>query len=460
MTAFELLKRTPVRLAIAFTALFAITVILLFTGLYGTLAHELERRIRANVEQTADALKAIDREHGFENLVAVVTSESNSVRDIGTIFLLLNADGRYVAGNVRNVDRFQGWRVLERRSFELLSNGKNNAGDHFHAIWTPVSNGALLVGGSDHEIRAIQRQLLRGLAWSLAATLALACASAAILAWRTQRRINVIGQTLSAVARGKIDARVPLTGSADDIDQVATQINRTLGQLQNLIENVSQASSNIAHDLKKPMGRLRQRLDQARREALSIEEFREAADKMLVEIDSIVGTFEALLRIAEIEAGTRKARFAVLDLGAVLHDVADVYEAVVEDAGGTWKSNIEGTGNAQIWGDRELLVQLFANLIENAIRHGQSKVEISLGLIAARDHLTAFVADNGPGIPAREREKVFRRLYRLEQSRTTEGSGLGLTLVAAIADLHEATVDLGDNGPGLRVAIRFPRPSV
>jgi signal transduction histidine kinase len=237
---------------------------------------------------------------------------------------------------------------------------------------------------------------------------------------------------------------------------VAAQINRTLGQLQNLIENVSQASSNIAHDLKKPMGRLRQRLDQARREATSMDEFRDAADKMLVEIDSIVDTFEALLRITEIEVGTRKARFAVLDLRAVLRDVADVYEAVVEDAGGTWKSGFDG-GPADIWGDRELLVQLFANLIENAIRHGPPKIRISLELTEGRDSLTATVTDNGPGIPAPERDKVFRRLYRLEQSRTTEGSGLGLTLVAAIAELHSAVVKLGDNEPGLRVAIRFPR---
>ncbi len=165
MTAYELLKRTPVRLAIAFTALFAVTVIAIFSGLYGSLAHELEKRIRSNVEQTAEALRAIDRERGFDDLQAVVSSESNSVRDIGTIFLLLDEKGAYLAGNVRNIERFEDWRLIKRDSLELLSNGKRHAGDHFHAIWTPVSKGALLVGGSDREIRAIQRQLLRGLAW-------------------------------------------------------------------------------------------------------------------------------------------------------------------------------------------------------------------------------------------------------------------------------------------------------
>ncbi len=164
----------------------------------------------------------------------IVASESNSIRDIGTIFLLLDANGAYVAGNVRNMEKFEGWRVVERRSLELWSNSTHHAGDHFHTMWTPVSKARSLVGGSDREIRAIQRQLLRGLAWSLAATVALASAGATVLAGARSAASTSSAIALSAVARGKIEARVPLTGSADDIDQVAAQINRTLGQLQNL----------------------------------------------------------------------------------------------------------------------------------------------------------------------------------------------------------------------------------
>jgi len=320
-----------------------------------------------------------------------------------------------------------------------------------------VSKGRLLVGGSDREIRDTQGLLLGALGWGLAATVLLAGACATILAWRAQRRIHALATTLSAVSRGQIASRVPLSGSDDDIDHVAEQINRTLGHLQSLIENVNQASSDIAHDLKKPMGRLRQRLDLARREAKSVDEYQQAVESTLGEIDSIVETFEAILRITQIEAGASKSRFKTLDLGAVLREVAEVYEAVVEDAGDTMKCELDLARPAAVRGDKELLVQLFANLVENSIRHCPRQTTIRLGLSESRNGLLAVVSDTGPGIPAGEREKVFRRLYRLERARSTPGSGLGLSLVAAVADLHDATVELADNGPGLRVTVRFPK---
>jgi signal transduction histidine kinase len=176
----------------------------------------------------------------------------------------------------------------------------------------------------------------------------------------------------------------------------------------------------------------------------------------LTDLDAIMETFDALLRITQIEAGARKARFANVDLAAVLDDVGDVYAAVAEDAGhsltpadGRWKPAI-------VRGDRELLVQLFANLIENAIRHCPKGTLISLALYDEPSGFRAELSDNGPGIPAAEREKVFRRLYRLERARSTPGSGLGLTLVAAIAELHDAKIRLEDNAPGLNVTISFP----
>jgi signal transduction histidine kinase len=299
--------------------------------------------------------------------------------------------------------------------------------------------------------------LLNGLGWGLAATALLAAAFGAVLAWRAQQRINALASTLSDVSRGQITSRVPLSGSNDDIDHIGEQINRTLGHLQSLIESVNQASSDIAHDLKKPIGRVRQRLDLVRRDAGSAEEYQEAVASALVELDSIVETFEALLRITQIEAGARKARFEPLELGAVLQDVVEIYAAVIEDAGDRLECSIDLPRNAIIRGDKELLVQLFANLIENAVRHCRAGTLIRLSAADHDDRLVVEVSDNGPGIPAAERENVFRRLYRLERARSTPGSGLGLSLVAAITDLHEATIELADNRPGLRVTIRFSK---
>jgi signal transduction histidine kinase len=223
-----------------------------------------------------------------------------------------------------------------------------------------------------------------------------------------------------------------------------------------LIENVNQSSSDIAHDLKKPLGRLRQRLDDARRKATNVGAFQGAVDAALMDIDSITETFDALLRITQIEAGARRARFIRVDLKSLLADVRDVYDVVAEDAGDKLDYTVACEGQCQINGDPELLVQLFANLIENSIRHCPATTEIAVRLSEKDAAFVVEVSDDGPGIPAHERENVFRRLYRLERARSTDGSGLGLSLVAAIADLHGARVSLGDNAPGLRVEITFP----
>ncbi|WP_295555282.1 HAMP domain-containing sensor histidine kinase [uncultured Hyphomicrobium sp.] len=453
-----MLKRTPVRLAATFTALFALTVVALFAIVFFGITARLSEQIRTRTQETMESLLAIDHQKGFDDLTAAVSGEGISVRDADFIIELLDDTGRHVAGNVSGIKPSASWISLERDDIETdWENGEPD--DRFEAIWRPVSKGQLLVGSSNRELRRTQTFLLEVLGIGLVATTLLGAVCGAFLAARTQHRIDAFAKTLSAVSEGKIDARVPMSGSGDDIDHVGAQVNRTLAHLQTLIENVNQSSSDIAHDLKKPVGRLRQRLDVARRSAHTTADFRVAVEDALGDLDGMMETFDALLRITQIEAGARRIRFASIDLGSVLDDVADVYTAVAEDAGyqlawpdGRWKP-------AVIKGDRELLVQLFANLIENAIRHCPSGTRIALALQDDPDGFRAEVSDDGPGIPEHEREKVFRRLYRLERARSTPGSGLGLTLVAAIAELHDARVALEDQAPGLRVAIKFPSPA-
>jgi signal transduction histidine kinase len=456
MISRDLLKRTPVRLAGAFTLLFALTVVALVAVLYLTLGAELESHIRKRVEETSDTLLAIDAEHGFDALAVVVADEAKSVRDFDSIFLLRREDGAFQAGNVQNVKVFAGWDILDRAWLPMVAS-KGDPDDRFYSIWKPVSNGYLLVGQSDREIREVQRILLHGLSWGLLTTVLLAIGSATYLARRAQQKIDVFATTLSKVSHGDIANRVPLTGSGDDLDKVAAQINATLAHLQKLIENVNQASSDIAHDLKKPIGRLRRRLEEALSAKGDPKEFRGRVEESLEELDSIVETFEALLRITQLEAGARKARFCDVDLGSVLAEVADIYEPVVEEAGDSLESAVPTSLKGRIRGDRELLTQLFANLIENAIRHSPKGIRIGVSLLNQVERYVAVVWDTGPGIPTDERGNVFRRLYRLERARSTPGSGLGLSMVAAIADLHGASLELQDNKPGLRINVIFPK---
>jgi signal transduction histidine kinase len=456
MISNDLFKRTPVRLAGAFALLFALTVTGLVAVLYLTLVSELESDIRQRVEEMSDTLHAIDKQQGFEGLAAVVAEEAKSVRDFDSIFLLRGEDGTFKAGNVQNVRLFAGWGELDRAWLPMVAD-KGGPDDRFFATWTPVSKGQLLVGNSDRALREVQRILLHGLGWGLAAAILLGVGSATYLARRAQQKIDVFATTLSKVSRGEIAERVPITQSHDDLDHVAAQINATLAHLQKLIESVNQASSDIAHDLKKPIGRLRRRLELALSNADDGASFRTQVEEALEELDSIVDTFEALLRITQIEAGARRSRFCDVELGTVLADVADVYEPVAEEAGGRLISTVAIAERAQVTGDRDLLTQLFANLIENAIRHSPAGTRIDVSLLTRGERHVAIVADSGPGIPAHECENVFRRLYRLERERSTPGSGLGLSLVAAIAELHGAAVVLGDNSPGLRVEVSFPR---
>ncbi|MGI9384291.1 MAG: sensor histidine kinase [Methyloligellaceae bacterium] len=448
-------RSTSFRLAAAFAGLFVLVAVIVFPILYWQVSSELEKHVKQRVEATRDRLKAVAEKQGLEALKTWIENQPPAGGDPETIFLFTNADGAFVAGNVRPIPRTSGWAILYGSEIEHIGE-KIDDEDGFYILWTPVAGGHLLVGHSDQDVDEAEEGLLRGLAMSLALTLLLAVAGGLWLGARAEKRITAINATLGAVAEGRLDHRIPLSRSGDDLDQVGQRINQTLDRLQALIESMRQVSADIAHELKTPLGRLRQRLDVARRSAETVEAYQEAIDGTVGEVNALVETFEALLKIAQLEAGARKARFTQVDLKDVLANVAEAYGAVAEDAGHTFERRLDMAGPAHIRGDRELLTQLFANLLENAIRHCPRGSHITMALQPGSPGPLVEIADTGPGIPLDEREKVFRRLYRLEKSRTTPGSGLGLSVVAAIVELHDAKIELADNGPGLAVSILFP----
>jgi len=225
-----------------------------------------------------------------------------------------------------------------------------------------------------------------------------------------------------------------------------------------LIENVNQSSSDIAHDLKRPIARMRLRLDEVTRTAATPDQMRVAIEELITDLDSITATFDALLNITQIEAGARRCRFQSVDLERVVDDVFELYAPVAEDAGHALKSVKKSGGPFLVLGDAELLTQLIANLIENSVCHTPVGTTLGLQLERLGGTLRLTVSDNGPGIPEHEREKVFQRLYRVERARTSPGSGLGLSLVHAIAELHNARIALEDNKPGVRAIVVFLNP--
>ncbi len=450
----DLLKRSQFRSALAFTALFGASVLFLFSVLILSTTSELEDGIVRRVERARDALLSIDRRFGFEELINVVTDEAESVGDADSIFSVIGNDGRVHAGNVTNIKREDGWQLITRqqRQPSAADASRNN---RYYAIWADVSQGKLLVGRSDREARQSKSIMMQSLGWGLLGTALLSVGTAVILSQGTQKRINRLRATLSAVAGGDLNARVPAGAAGDDLDEVASSINAMLAKLQRLVENVNQSSTDIAHDLKRPMMHLRQRLELMRDEFSASSAQFQSFEAALESVDSIVGTFEALLNIGQLQAGDRRQRFIPIDISSVVRDVQEAYEPVFQDQGFTLDV-AHLPERAIIAGDRELLVQMLANVFDNALRHCPTGTDVIVKSTCEGGNLQIAVADNGPGIPAPERPRVFERLYRLERARSTPGHGLGLSLVAAIVELHEGEIGLDDAAPGTVLTIHLP----
>lgn len=272
---------------------------------------------------------------------------------------------------------------------------------------------------------------------------------------RRDRRRVALGRALDAVAAGDLRRRLPVGSARDDLDRVAHAVNTMLDQLAETMEDLRQVSATIAHDLRTPLIRLRATLDGLAGSGDPSD--RSAAKDALDQLDSILQVFHAILQIAQIEAGSPRSRFAPIDLAVLCRTVADLYRPILEDDGRPFSVEIGETADTWIAGDRDLLMQAIANLLDNALRHTPPETGIAIRL--AREpvgQVLLEVADRGPGVPEAERDKIFRRLYRLERSRTSEGHGLGLSMVAAVVSLHRSTIRLSDNAPGLTVSIVLP----
>jgi signal transduction histidine kinase len=313
----------------------------------------------------------------------------------------------------------------------------------------------LFVGRDTASIAATRARILKAFAWIEGAAVLLAGMGGIFFSLQFMRRIDAIARTCQSIVSGKFNDRIPLRGSGDELDRLAVAINNMLDRISTLLDNLRQVSSDVAHDLRTPLTHLRNRLEEARQKAVTTDDYAALITHAIEDTDHLLVIFAALLRISQIESGSRLAAFTALSLSGLLERIYEMYRPVAEDAQQTLLHDIQ-TG-LQIRGDGELLTQMFSNLIENAIRHAPPGTRILIRLGAAGSVLTAAVEDNGPGIPAAERDKVFRRFYRLTGSRTTPGNGLGLALVAAIANLHAAKIELADNHPGVSLRLSFER---
>jgi signal transduction histidine kinase len=446
----DLARSTSFRLALTFGALFFGAFILTGFVVYQFIKHDMYRQHDQAVRQTFLSLAGTYDDDRTDFLDAVRV-DIQATRHRNEVYLAIADDGSKLAGNIPVIDVPNGWSTLPSASLGSRS-------DFEYRIFAgPVRDTRLIVGESYRDIENLEDITLGSLAWTSILVLILSVAGGALIAGRAERRFQAVRETMDRVAHGDLAARIPLHGKGDDIALLSHDINLALGRLQSNVEGMQQVGTDIAHDLKTPLNRLGISLEEARRKLARGQSAEDEIDAADAEVQEINGTFEALLRIAQIESGARRARFERLDLSKILEEVTELFSGAIEDAGMSIVTDVSGNP-CTIEGDRQLLMQLFSNLVENTLRHCPKGTHVRLFAKVADNAIISGVEDNGPGIPPDEREKVFQRLYRLERSRTSPGTGLGLSLVRAIADIHEARVTLEDANPaGLLVKATFPR---
>lgn len=450
---FNILRSSAFRLGMTFWLLFTLCFGLGLFGFYTTLQERMFNRIDSSIVERLENVQRVYEQDGLEAVIEMAESKSDSPMKSSMGFHLSTTQGDRIAGNVPICITQPGWDVLGGEDLGLEADDST-----YRFLTSDVGGNVISLGKSMDDLVELRRIAMMCSLWMLALSTALALAVAFVFTQRTQRRVNEISGALNKVAAGNLRARLPITSADDDIDILSSKINASLDRLSLTVESMRQVSTDIAHDLKTPLNRLYITMEEASVKSRQGECVADDLEGALDEAQAINGTFEALLRIAQIEAGAKKSQFKSLDIKEVLETAAEVYAPVVEENEQQLIIDLAPelrNEDLSLMGDKNLMMQLVVNLIENSVNHCKAGTVITLSGGRDEQGLWMQVADSGPGIPENEREKVFQRLYRLERSRTTRGTGLGLSLVKAIADLHCGAIELGDNNPGLKTTIRF-----
>ena len=439
-----------------YMAVFGVSVCGVLVFVYWSTVSVIDAQSDATIEAEITGLAEQYRERSLVGLVEIIRERSSGDSGRRGVYLLTDAFMTPLAGNLT------GWPEQARGEpgwvdFRIQQASEPDGRPQIARARTFDLDGGfhLLVGRDLTERAAFRHTIANALIWALLITLALGFGGGMILSRNFLRRLDAINESSHAILHGNLTQRMPVTGSGDEFDRLARNLNEMLDQIERLMEGMRGVADNIAHDLRSPISRLRSRLEVTLMAQSDRDEYRTALQKTIDEADAILDTFNALLAIALAESGALRDSFERLDLGTLVRDAAELYSAAAEEKGQRLETSIDG--NFPVDGDRNLLSQALANLLDNALNHTPSGGHITLSVWESDDGRPELsVADTGPGIPPEERDKVLDRFTRLDTSRSTPGSGLGLSQVAATARLHDADLALEDNDPGLRVRLRFP----
>ena len=453
----KLFRATAFRLSLAYLAVFAISVFLILGYVAWNTTRILNDQLVDTIEAEIAGLSEQYRVAGIRRLVAIVDGRSRQPG--ASLYLVTTFQGERIAGNVGSLTPgtldTAGQREVE------YARADEDVSEH-HAIVRVflLPGGFRLLVGRDLEDRLRIREIMRrALGVSLLLVVILGCLGGWFVTRRVLKRIDGMTGTTATIMTGDLAGRLQVAGTGDEFDRLALSLNAMLDRISELMTGITEVSNNIAHDLKTPLTRLRNRADEALRNAATPEEMREALEKVIEESDNLIRIFNALLMIARLEAGHASEAMADFDAAEVTEGLAELYDPLAEEAGLAIELAVQP--NLQVHGSRELVGQAVANLIDNAIKYGAGSPGGASGAVtvtAERDEgeVRIKVADRGPGIAEADRERVLDRFVRLEEARTRPGFGLGLSLAAAVARLHGGALTLRDHRPGLEAILSLP----
>jgi len=442
----DLKRTTSFRLALLFAGLFGAASLLLFGFVYTRTLDYVSRDVdKWLVRETLG--RATTPAGDIERILnARTAAEPDKSRPIA----LFSVDGSWLAGDAAllpaPLPAFD-------QSFHLTISRDGDPVPFRGMIHRLPSGGILLVAQDLRGIRGFRAALLDSLLWAGAIALLLGLIGAGVAGAGALGRIDGVTRAIEGIVNGDLSRRLPIDGRGGDLDRLVQVVNRMLDEIERLMHEVQGVIENVAHDLRTPLTRLLAGLERVRRRASSGCEYQLAVDEAIEETKEILATFAALLRIAEVESGARRAGFRPFSLNAVAADVAELYEPVAEGKGITVRLKTVDTVDAEMIGDSSLVFEALSNLLDNAIKFSPAGSQVSLRVVATEGRLGMEVSDNGPGIPEADRDAVLRRFHRLDKARTEPGSGLGLSLVAAVAKLHDLHLTVADARPGCRITI-------
>jgi len=457
----KLFRTTTFRLSLTYLALFSAAAVLAIFYIYWNTTVLLSRQLNQTIDAELTGLAEQYRAGGLDQIVRIVAERSQTPGN--SLYLVADKDGKQLAGNLSAVSP-QLWDSLGPVEFVYSRPAPGGIERRlaFANVFRLPGGYRLIVGRDIEDRRELARLIRTTMLWGLGVMALVGIGGGYWVSRRLLTRIDDLSATTRTIMAGDLTGRLPVSGSGDELDRLSQSLNLMLARIEQLMAGLREVSDNIAHDLKTPLNRLRNRVEEALREPYDEAAYRETLERTIEEADGLIKTFNALLSIARLEAGAGGDNREKLDLAALVHDVADLYEPVAEERGIALKA--EAAAPIVIHGDRQLLGQAIANLIDNALKYGAPRSGSGNGwapevqVLATAEEGTAriVVTDRGPGVPALERDRVLDRFVRLEASRSEPGSGLGLSLVAAVARLHGGALRLEDNEPGLRVVLALP----